>query len=334
MTSPARRTAHRTAAAAVGLVMAASLGVSAPTATAQASADPGCETDVSHARLAFGHTMDREPNAVSQAQVAAVERQLAPALARVPARGLAPVEIRVFAHIIKPTNPRSNKGATREMVRDQIAVLNEAFGGETSGSSVDTPFTFRLQSTSVTRKSTWYAWPMKADGSETGTVKKAKRQLHRGTKADLNLYTAEIGGGILGYARFPFQGNTALDGVVLLDETLPGGSAVGTLGPYNQGDTGTHEVGHWLGLFHTFQGGCIAPGDGVDDTPAQNNGDNIFYCGNWPDDSTNPDDTCLSDPGVDPVRNFMSYGVDTCLNQFTPGQDANMQAAWTAFRAP
>src|SRR3712207_4707396 len=146
-----------------------------------------------------------------------------------------------------------------------------------------------------------------------------KRALHKGSAAALNVYSTTFSDGTLGYAQFP-GGPLALDGVVLDFRTLPGGS----LSPYNEGDTGTHEVGHWLGLFHTFQGGCTTTGDSVADTPAE--ASPAFGC-------PTGRDTCPA-AGADPITNFMDYSEDPCMFEFTRGQATRMLNAWNAFRAP
>jgi hypothetical protein len=177
-----------------------------------------------------------------------------------------------------------------------------------------------LKGTDHTANDDWYDWSdPDIDPSDNN---EAKTALHRGGWADLNVYIAALGDGLLGYATFPTQGNLALDGLVVLNDSLPGGAAA----PYNEGDTATHEIGHWLYLLHTFENGCKAPGDEVDDTAYQNDGTNIFEC----DESL---DTCRSKPGRDPVHNFMSYGDDPCLNAFTQGQATRMTNAWQVFRA-
>ena len=224
------------------------------------------------------------------------------------------VEIPVHFHVITSTN--GQRGAvTDDQLAAQIAVMNEAYGGRTGGAK--TRFSFKLADIDRTANDTWYAM-----APDTDAEREAKTALRKGTARELNVYTAKPGGGLLGWATFPssFSEQPKMDGVVILGDSVPGGSAA----PYDKGQTLTHEAGHWLGLYHTFQGGCAAPGDEVDDTPSE--GSPAFGC---PDGR----DTCTegnSDP--DPIHNFMDYTDDACMNQFTPGQAARTSDMWGRFR--
>lgn len=137
-----------------------------------------------------------------------------------------------------------------------------------------------------------------------------KSELRRGSYADLNLYFLTSLNDVLGYCYFPVaspsDSDVTQDGCSILASTVPGGTAEG----YNLGRTATHEVGHWLGLFHTFQGGC-ADDDKVADTPAQESPSSGCPVGR---------DSCPGG-GPDPIHNYMDYSDDACLEEFTSGQE-------------
>ncbi len=221
------------------------------------------------------------------------------------------VNVNVYVHVITNTSGAGNVTDTR--IANQIKVLNDSYSGVTGGAN--TLYRFTLVSTDRTANNSWYTC---TGGSCEQQMKSA---LHRGGAADLNFYTNGMGGGLLGWATFPWQyaGAPTLDGVVCLHSSLPGGSTAN----YNQGDTGTHEVGHWLGLYHTFQGGCNGQGDLVSDTAAEKS-----PAGGCPTGR----DTCRNKPGVDPITNFMDYTYDSCMFEFTAGQAARADSLTLQYR--
>ncbi|MGS2719610.1 zinc metalloprotease [Paraglaciecola aestuariivivens] len=219
------------------------------------------------------------------------------------------VTIDVYMHVITDTN--NNGALTAGEINAQMAVLNDAYS--------NTPFRFNLVSTNYVANNAWYT--VGYGSAEEAEMKAALRQ---GDASDLNFYAANVGDGLLGWATFPssYASNPMDDGVIVLNSSFPGGSAA----PYNEGDTGTHEVGHWLGLYHTFQGGCKGDGDFVADTPAEKSAAYGCPVGR---------DSCAKgkgSEGVDPIFNFMDYTDDSCMNEFTPGQSNRADELSFTFR--
>jgi hypothetical protein len=218
----------------------------------------------------------------------------------------------VYFHVINAGSGLTSGDVSRQMIDAQMNVLNNAFAAA--------GFRFRLMEVTRTTNLAWYRM-------EPGTAAEveAKRVLHRGGAGALNIYSANLGGGLLGWATLPwdYAENGTYDGVVLLYSSLPGGDAA----PYNLGDTGTHEVGHFLGLMHTFAYRCDAAGDTIADTAAERLP--AFGCPAGRD--TCPGKSFKSN-GPDPIYNFMDYTDDDCMNHFTPLQGDWMVRAWGLFR--
>ncbi len=209
--------------------------------------------------------------------------------------------IPVIVHVVESV-------ISEDVINKQIDVMNNSYAL--------TGFRFELQEVNfiATNK-----WPDIDFGNSD--ERDLKTSLRKGDSETLNVYIMPSLGWLLGWATFPWDYNSdpRMDGVIIGKDTLPGGSGF----PFDEGATLTHEVGHWLGLFHTFQGGCSGSGDFVDDTAAQRSASSGCPLGN---------DTCSNQTGLDPVTNFMDYSDDACMTDFTKGQTVRMAANFTTYR--
>jgi len=134
--------------------------------------------------------------------------------------------------------------------------------------------------------------------------------------------------GTLGYAYFPSSHGTNQDGIVI-EAPYVGATEANS-------SVLAHELGHYLGLYHTFQGGCsnndcLYEGDRVCDTPPDQSTvfspcNVVFNSCSTDVNPSDPNNPFTSDQN-DYTFNFMDYGFPECLHAFTPGQASRMHNA-------
>ncbi|CUA66711.1 Extracellular metalloprotease 1 [Rhizoctonia solani] len=221
--------------------------------------------------------------------------------------------VNVYWHVIRANKTLAGGDLPQSQIEASIKATNSHYAG----------LGLKLNLTSVDRTTneTWFKFV--APKLPTNTA--MKNLLRKGGADTLNIYSVGFQGGpgkgLLGYATMPFSydENPKDDGVVIQWSTVPGGSNA----DYNQGKTLTHELGHWLGLYHTFQGdSCSGGGDFIDDTPPELTP--TFGC-------PAKKDTCPGG-GPDPIHNYMDYSDDRCMNQFTQGQFARIKEQVKQYR--
>ncbi|MES1218945.1 MAG: zinc metalloprotease [Bacteroidota bacterium] len=231
------------------------------------------------------------------------------------------IEIPVVVNVLYRT---AAENISQAQIQSQIDVLNEDYGA-TNTDYNNTPALFqsvrsgnvnvRFVLDQVIRKST----TKKSWGTNDAMKKTSGGGLApTSPTTKLNLWSCNLGGGILGYAQFP-GGSSATDGVVI-DNNAFGRTGTVTA-PYNKGRTATHEVGHWMNLRHIW-GDANCGNDLVGDTPQANAAN--FGCPAYPHLST-----CTGKP-VEMTMNYMDYTDDACMYMFSAGQKTRMLAVFAS----
>jgi hypothetical protein len=324
------RTATGAAALASSAVLGAGLSLAATTAPASAMQLPerglsSCFDPSSVGAGARGAERALDHRDLSAREVRAIEARTSKILDRrasgaaATATSYSKANVPVYIH--KMLSSSGAGDVSDASIAAQINVLNQTYGGadvnKPSGTTVtNTGVHFTLAKVDSYRNNSWHA-------DRSSTTYRAQTRL--GDKNALNIWLVDFK--YLGIATFPwdYAANPGIDGIRVQWNTLPKAGTAGytPIANYDLGETATHEAGHWLGLYHTFQGGCTATNDEVADTPAQSSSTAGCPTGR---------DSC-SLPGLDPIHNYMDYSYDSCYYEFTPNQSSRIDTMWKAYRS-
>ncbi len=236
---------------------------------------------------------------------------------------------------------------TQAQINDCIRVINEDFrkksgtngGSSTDSRAADVEIEFRLAQFDPSGNPTDGVNRIYNPSSTDNAGEAAKTLSYWDSNKYYNIWVVNTiytsgSGTILGYATFPSSraSNPTRDGIIIRADQA---GAIGNAMSSQVGRTVTHESGHWLGLYHTFQDGCVggttancaSQGDRVCDTPPL--ADATYGC---PSDATN---TCSNDvPNLpDNIHNYMDYVDGTCMNMFTAGQVSRVNSQVASYRS-
>jgi hypothetical protein len=226
--------------------------------------------------------------------------------------------IPTYFHVV---SSKSKANSTSEaLLQEQLDVMNQGYAG--SG------FSFELKDIDYTANDEWAE--IDVTSADDSVMMAMKNKLRKGKYSELNMYFIEnLANGILGMCEFPTKeidasdpSSYSFDGCLVHAGTLPGASEFP--GKFDMGMTSVHEIGHWFGLFHVFQGSsCSSDGDLVADTPFQSSATSGCPTGK---------DSCPNSPGRDSINNYMDYSDDKCYSEFTAGQIKRAQDIWVDMR--
>lgn len=249
----------------------------------------------------------------------------------VPGRRATKYIIPVVFHVIHTNGPEK---IGREQILDQLRVINADYSFTNSNKSkirdpfkslgADCEIEFRLARLDPSGNPTsginyvYSPHHIEADDGTTKMIPGAKWNYLKYLNVWVVTSIAANGspGTVLGRAVFPFATSSAVDGILIRSDRV---GTIGTAASLNDsGRTLTHEIGHWLGLLHTFQDGCTG-GDFIDDTPPVSTASINESCpaGGNSCHNDNPD-------LIDQWENYMDYSNGYCYAMFTPKQKARM----------